>query len=145
MSRPGKAVIVYDGKEKLKFKSLNKAAEYYDVPYISLYHCMRRGNNRYTPLNLSFEFASEDDTKPFETSIRARRDKEPNSLVVEIDGEKYYSVSAEDKTNCEDCDIFKAKKPRYMTDYPLCYIYFLHNHKIVDYCRSKRIIWQKEK
>ena len=143
MSRPVKAVIVYDGKEKLKFTSLNKAAEYYGVPYISLYHCMRR-KSRYKPLNLTFEYASEDDTMPFETSIKTRRDKEPNSLVVEIDGDKYYSVSAEDKTNCEDCDIFRAKKPMYMTDYPLCYIYFLHNHKIVDYCRSKRIIWQKE-
>ena len=142
MGRPGKAVIVYDGKEKLKFKSLNKAAEYYDVPYISLYHCMRRGTNRYTPLNLSFEFVNEDDTTPLATP---KKDREPNSLVVEIDGEKYYSVSAEDKTNCEDCDIFKAKEPKYMTDYPLCYIYTLNNHKIVDYCRSKRIIWQKEK
>ena len=142
MSRPGKAVIVYDGKEKLKFKSLNKAAEYYDVPYISLYHCMRRGSNRYTPLNLSFEFVGEDDTMPLTTP---KKDREPNSMEVVIDDNRYYSVSAEDKTNCEDCDIFKAKKPRYMTDYPLCYIYTFNNHKIVDYCRSKRIIWQKEK
>jgi len=143
MGRPGKAVIVYNGKEKLKFKSLNKAAEYYGVPYISLYHCMRRGSRRYKPLNLTFEYASEDNTMPFETSIRTRRDKEPNSLVVEIDGEKYYSVSAENKTNCEDCDIFKAKEPKSMIEVPLCYTYTLNNHKVVDYCRAKRIIWKK--
>ena len=136
-----KAVIVYDGKQKLKFKSLNKAAEYYDVPYISLYHCMRRGS-RYKPLNLTFEYASEDNTMPLATP---KKDREPNSMEVVIDDTKYYSVSAENKTNCEDCDIFKARKPKYMTDYPLCYIYTLNNHKIVDYCRSKRIIWQKAK
>lgn len=65
--------------------------------------------------------------------------------ILEIDDEKYYSVSAEDKTNCEDCDIFKDKKPISMIDVPLCYSYSLNNHKIVDYCRSKRIIWKRAK
>lgn len=78
-----------------------------------------------------------------ERYVKVKRDKEPNSLVVEIGGEKYYSVSAEDKTNCEDCDIFKAKPPRSMIEVPLCYVYSLNNHKVVDFCRANRIIWKK--
>ena len=70
--------------------------------------------------------------------------REPNSLEVVIGDKKYYSVSAPNKTNCEDCDIFKNKRPISMIDVPLCYSYTLNNHKIVDYCRSKRIIWQEQ-
>ena len=61
-----------------------------------------------------------------------------------IKDKTYYSVKAPNKTNCEDCDIFNDKKPISMIDVPLCYSYTLNNHKIVDYCRSKRIIWQEQ-
>lgn len=133
-----KAVIVYDGELKLKFSSLAEAAKYYGFPYISMYHSLVRGSGRYK--NLSLEFASPEDSTTLTSTTGAR---ETGSLEVTIDGKTYYSVSAPNKTNCVDCDIFKAHKPVSMIDAPLCYSNTLNNHKIVDYCRSRRIIWQK--
>ena len=72
-------------------------------------------------------------------------EREKDGLVVTIGDNTYYSVKAPDKTNCENCDIFKAKKPISIIDVPLCYSYSLNNHKVVDYCRAKRIIWKKYK
>ena len=133
-----KPVIVYDGELKLKFSSLTEAAKYYGFPYISLYNCLVRGSGHYK--NLSLEFAGDDNSLTF-TSVTKKR--ETDSLEVTIGGKTYYSVSAPYKTNCVDCDIFKAHKPVSMIDAPLCYSNTLNNHKIVDYCRSRRIIWEK--
>lgn len=129
-----KPLVAWDRGQRLEFPSLTEAAEYYNTN-ISSISCAIKRNSAWR--RVVFEYV-DSITSPVLPKVRER-----DGLVVTIKDRTYYSVKAPNKINCEDCDIFKAKEPKYMTDYPLCYIYSLNNHKIVDYCRSKRIIWKR--
>lgn len=130
-----KPLVAYDHGQRLEFSSLTKAAEYYNTNISSICCAIKRGN---AWKKVTFEYVEHI------TSPMLSKEMEKDGLVVTIKDKTYYSVKAPNKINCEDCAIFKDKKPVSMIDVPLCYSYSLHNHKIVDYCRSKRIIWQKE-
>lgn len=129
-----KPLVAYDRGQRLEFQSLTDAAEYYNTN-ISSISCAIKRNSAWR--RVVFEYVDSI------TSPVLPQEREKDSLVVTIKDKTYYSVKAPNKTNCEDCAIFKAKKPVSMIDVPLCYSYSLNNHKIVDYCRSKRIIWKR--
>lgn len=131
-----KPLVAYDRGQRLEFSSLTEAAKYYNTNISSICCAIKRGTGWRKVL---FEYVDSI------TSPLLPQEHEKDGLVVTIQDTTYYSVKAPDKTNCEDCDIFKAKKPVSMIDAPLCYSYSLNNHKIVDYCRSKRIIWKRAK
>lgn len=131
-----KPLVAYDRGQRLEFSSLTEAAKYYNTNISSICCAIKRGTGWKSVL---FEYVDSI------TSPVLPQEREKDGLVVTIQDTTYYSVKAPDKTNCEDCDIFKAKKPVSMIDAPLCYSYSLNNHKIVDYCRSKRIIWKRAK
>lgn len=131
-----KPLVAYDRGQRLEFSSLTEAAKYYNTNISSISCAIKRGN---AWKKVMFEYVDHI------TSPVLPQEREKDGLVVTIQDKTYYSVKAPDKTNCEDCDIFKAKKPVSMIDAPLCYSYSLNNHKIVDYCRSKRIIWKRAK
>jgi len=129
-------LIAYDRGQRLEFASLKDAADYYNTNISSICCAIRRGTAWKKVLFKRVDSI----TQP----VLSKRERENDSLVVTIEGKTYYSVSEPNKINCAHCDIFKAKEPKYMTDYPLCYIYALNNHKIVDYCRSKKLIWKTQ-
>lgn len=131
-----KPLVAYDRGQRLEFSSLTEAAKYYNTNISSICCAIKRGTGWRKVL---FEYVDSI------TSPVLPQEHEKDGLVVTIQDTTYYSVKAPDKTNCEDCDIFKAKPPISMIDAPLCYSYSLNNHKIVDYCRSKRIIWKRAK
>ena len=134
-----KPLVAWDRGQRLEFPSLTEAAEYYNTNISSISCAIKRGTGWRKVL---FEYV-DSITSPVLPKELGKDSLD--GLVVTIKDKTYYSVKVPNKTNCKDCDIFKTKEPKYMTDYPLCYIYSLNNHKIVDYCRSKRIIWKRAK
>lgn len=131
-----KPLVAWDRGQRLEFPSLTEAAEYYNTNISSISCAIKRGTGWKKVL---FEYVDSI------ASPILLQEREKDGLVVTIKDRTYYSVKAPNKINCEDCDIFKDKKPISMIDVPLCYSYSLNNHKIVDYCRSKRIIWKRAK
>lgn len=131
-----KPLVAYDRGQRLEFFSLTEAAKYYNTNISSICCAIKRGTGWRKVL---FEYVDSI------TSPLLPQEHEKDGLVVTIQDTTYYSVKAPVKTNCKDCDIFKAKPPISMIDAPLCYSYSLNGHKIVDYCRSKRIIWKRAK
>ena len=131
-----KPLVAYDRGQRLEFSSLTEAAKYYNTNISSISCAIKRGN---AWKKVMFEYVDHI-TSPV---VLPKEVEEKDGLVVTIDNKTYYSVKAPDKTNCEACAIFNAKKPVSIIDAPLCYAYSLNNHKIVDYCRSKRIIWKR--
>ena len=131
-----KPLVAYDRGQRLEFSSLTEAAEYYNTNISSISCAIKRGTGW---RKVMFEYVDSI------TSPVLLKERENDSLVVTIKDKTYYSVKAPNKTNCENCAIFKEKKPISMIDVPLCYSYSLNNHRIVDYCRSKRIIWKRER
>lgn len=129
-----KPVVAYDLGQRLEFSSLTDAAEYYNTNISSICCAIKRGTRW---MGVLFEYVDSI------TSPVLSHEPEKDSLIVTIKDKTYYSVKVPNKTSCENCDIFKDKKPVSMIDVPLCYSYSLNNHKIVDYCRSKRIIWKR--
>ena len=130
-----KPLVAWDRGQRLEFPSLTEAAEYYNTN-ISSISCAIKRNSAWR--RVVFEYVDSI------TSPVLPKEREKDGLVVTIRDKTYYSVKAPNKINCEDCDIFKAKEPKSMIEVPLCYSYSLNNHKVVDYCRAKRIIWKKE-
>lgn len=130
-----KPLVAWDRGQRLEFASLTDAAEYYNTN-ISSISCAIKRNSAWRKVVFEYVDSISSPILP--------QEREKDSLVVAIKDKTYYSVKAPNKINCEDCDIFKAKQPISMIDVPLCYSYTLNNHKIVDYCRSKRIIWQEQ-
>lgn len=131
-----KPLVAYDRGQRLEFSSLTDAAQYYNTNISSISCAIKRGT---AWKKIVFEYV-DSITLPV---VLPKEIEEKDGLVVTIDNKTYYSVKAPNKTNCEGCDIFKDKKPISMIAVPLCYSYSLNNHKIVDYCRSKRIIWKR--
>lgn len=131
-----KPLVAWDRGQRLEFPSLTEAAEYYNTNISSISCAIKRGS---AWKKVIFEYVDHI------TSPVLLKEMEKDGLVVTIKDKTYYSVKATNKINCENCDIFKAKPPISMIDVPLCYSYSLNNHKIVDYCRSKRIIWKRAK
>ena len=131
-----KSLVAYDRGQRLEFSSLTEAAKYYNTNISSICCAIKRGTGW---KKVMFEYVDSI------TSPVLPQEREKDGLVVTIQDKTYYSVKSPNKTNCEDCDIFREKKPVSMIDAPLCYSYSLNNHKIVDYCRSKRIIWKRAK
>ena len=129
-----KPLVAYDHGQRLEFPSLTEAAEYYNTNISSISCAIKRGTGW---RNVLFEYVDSI------TSPVLPKEREKDGLVVTIKDKTYYLVKAPNKINCENCDIFKAKPPISMVDVPLCYLYSLNNHKIVDYRRSKRIIWKR--
>jgi len=83
-----------------------------------------------------------DSKSTFEQPIKERKIKQ---YEVEILGKRYISVPMPDKYTCVPCAILNARPPQSMMSLPLCYEHVLNNHKIVDYCRAHRIIWEEKK
>jgi hypothetical protein len=131
-----KPIVAWDRGQRLEFSSLTDAADYYNTNIASISCAIKRGT---AWKHILFEYVDSI------TSPVPYKEREKDSLVVTIDGKTYYSEKAPNKIDCTDCDIFKAKPPRSMIEVPLCYTNSLNNHKIVDYCRAKRIIWKRER
>lgn len=131
-----KPIVAWDRWQRLEFSSLTDAADYYNTNISSISCAIKRG---VAWKHILFEYVDSI------TSPVPHKGREKDSLIVVIDGKSYYSEKATNKIDCTNCDIFKAKPPQNMTEVPLCYTYCLNNHKIVDYCRAKRIIWKREK
>ena len=129
-----KPIVAFDRGQRLEFASLTDAADYYNTNIASISCAIKRGT---AWKKVVFEYVDSISSP----TLPAEREKD--GLVVTIMDKTYYSAKAPNKINCEDCDIFKDKKPISMIAVPLCYSYSLNNHKIVDYCRSKRIIWKR--
>jgi len=129
-----KPLVALDRGQRLEFPSLTEAAQYYNTNISSISCAIKRGS---AWKKVIFEYVDHI------TSPVLLKEMEKDGLVVTIKDKTYYSVKDPNKINCENCDIFKDKKPISMIDVPLCYSYSLNNHKIVDYCRSKRIIWKR--
>ena len=131
-----KPLVAWDKGQRLEFSSLTDAADYYNTNIASISCAIKRGT---AWKHVLFEYVDSI------TSPVLPKEPEKDSLVVTIEDKTYYSVKAPNKINCEGCDIFKAKPPKSMIEVPLCYTNSLNNHKIVDYCRAKRIIWKRDK
>ena len=131
-----KPIVAFDRGQRLEFSSLTDAADYYNTNIASISCAIKRGT---AWKKVVFEYV---DSISSPVSILPR-EKEKDSLEVTIRDKIYYSVSAPNKINCTNCDIFKVKEPKSMIEVPLCYTYSLNNHKVVDYCRANRIIWKK--
>ena len=129
-----KPIVAFDKGQRLEFSSLTDAADYYNTNIASISCAIKRGT---AWKHIYFEYVDSI------SSPIPPKERETDGLVVTIGRNIYYSVKEPNKINCMNCDIFKTKEPRSMSEVPLCYTNTLNNHHIVDYCRAKRIIWKK--
>ena len=62
---------------------------------------------------------------------------------MEIYGRTFKSVPVENKTSCEDCDIFKMRKPTSPSSFPLCYEFSVPKYRIYNLCQGHSMIWKE--
>ena len=125
-----------DGKVVDRFSSITRASQILGINPGNIYGAVMRGT---IAGGYHFRFVDEADVE-----LPLPQPRSPKSLVVDIDGLRFYSVECPDKTSCRGCDIFREWPPRNMGQMPRCYDESVGKHRIVQMCQSRRLIWKKQ-
>lgn len=142
MPRPKRPVILRKDNLSKRFNSISDAAAFLGVKSASVSLAIRHRRRHHTVHGFTVEYDGD--------AVESRPLKEESTkhigLEVEIGGKTYCSESMLDKKNCTICDIYKAKPPMSMIQFPLCYDHSLGNRRVYSYCESNHcLVWKLKK